>query len=94
MKNGGAHAPVDAIRPIVEQRPWRLAEFLLKQDARHVHRLGSDLIQATPGRGSLVVNAVAALKMALSYLCRKIHGEPLHRLSGSALQDRVAVYSR
>ena len=90
---GGTEAPMSVIRPIIERYPFRLVDLLLGQDPRDVRRLARAMFHATQGQGGLIVNAMAALDMAIWDLRGKIHEAPLHKLFGGAVQDRVMVYA-
>ena len=90
-----AKSPV--IRAIVEQAGLR--KLVLGEDPRDVRRIWRKMFrqwQAQMGRGDeggLGVNAMAAIDMALWDLKGKLCGEPLHRLMGGRLRDRVLTYA-
>ena len=94
---GVTQAPQPVIRAIVEQAGLR--DLVLGEDPRDVRRIWRKMLrdwQAQLGRGEeggLGVNAMAAIDMALWDLRGKLHGEPLHRLLGGKLRDRVLAYA-
>src|SRR5262245_43071789 len=87
------------IRPIVNDAPGALRTWLVGEDPCEVERLWRAMWTGWPGqygRGSeegLAVNAMAALDTALWDLAGKLRGEPLWRMLGGAVQDRVMAYA-
>lgn len=96
---GLTQSPAAVIGPIIEHGPGGLRNHLLGEDPRDVDRLWRAMWVgwgAQYGRGSeggLAVNAMAALDMALWDLAGKIRGEPVWRLLGGPVQERVMAYA-
>ena len=87
------------IAPIVEHGAGALRNQLLGQDPRDVRRLWRRMYEGWPGQwgrgseGGLAVNAMALLDVALWDLAGKLRGEPVWRLLGGLVQDRVMAYA-
>ena len=96
---GSTSAPPPVFAAIVEQGPDALKPMLLGRDPRQPLRLWREMFegwQARRGRGGeggMAVNAMAAIDMALWDLAGKAAGQPLHRMLGGAVMDRVEVYA-
>jgi L-alanine-DL-glutamate epimerase-like enolase superfamily enzyme len=87
------------IQPIVEHGAGALRNQLLGANPRDVRRLWRAMYDGWPGQwgrgaeGGLAVNAMALLDVALWDLAGKIRGEPVWRLLGGLVQDRVMAYA-
>lgn len=90
---GGCEAPTAAIRPILEDAPWRLANLVTGRDPRDVRRIWDDLVEAISAQGGLVVHAAAALDMALWDVAGKAFDVPLYKLFGGAIQSSITAYA-
>jgi L-alanine-DL-glutamate epimerase-like enolase superfamily enzyme len=90
---GGADAPSQILRPLIEQEPWNLARMICGRDPTdHLH-IADEMFRATLGQSGLIVYAQAALDMALWDLNAKLVGRPLHELFGAAVQNRIMPYA-
>jgi L-alanine-DL-glutamate epimerase-like enolase superfamily enzyme len=87
------------IRPIIEDGPGSLRTHLLGRDPLDVAGAWEAMWVNWPGQygraseGGLAVNAMAALDIALWDLAGKIRGEPVWKLLGGRVQDRVMAYA-
>ncbi len=87
------------IRPIIEHGPGALRTHLIGRDPLDVEGLWRQMWQGWPGQygrgaeGGLAANAMGALDIALWDLAGKLRGEPVWRLLGGRVQDRVMAYA-
>jgi L-alanine-DL-glutamate epimerase-like enolase superfamily enzyme len=89
---GESFASTPAIqRAIVALHEDAVAPAALGRDAGEISRLVHDIQSrlAFFGRGGLIMNAVAALDIALWDIAGRAAGQPLHRLLGGALQTEI-----
>ena len=87
------------IRPIIEDGPGALRTHLIGRDPLDVEGLWRAMWRGWPGQhgrgseGGLGANAMGALDIALWDLAGKLRNEPVWRLLGGRLQDRVMAYA-
>lgn len=87
------------VRPIVESGPGALRTHLLGRDPLDVEGLWRAMWVGWPGQygrgseGGLAANAMGALDIALWDLAGKLRGEPVWKLLGGRVQDRVMAYA-
>jgi D-galactarolactone cycloisomerase len=90
---GGADAPSHILRPLIERGPWNLARLVRGRDPLEHQQIADEMFRATLGQSGLIAHAQAALDMALWDLNAKLAGKPLHKLFGSAVQNRIMPYA-
>jgi L-alanine-DL-glutamate epimerase-like enolase superfamily enzyme len=87
------------IRPIIEDGPEALRTHLIGRDPLDVEGLWLAMWRGWPGQygrgseGGLAANAMGALDIALWDLAGKLRNEPVWRLLGGRVQDRVMAYA-
>ena len=92
---GATSAPTGVIAALVED----IKPLLIDEDPTHPNRLWRVMFeewQAQRGRGGeggIGVNAMAAIDMALWDLTGKALNQPVYRLLGSAIKNRIMVYA-
>jgi len=87
---GWTYPPSDLIAPIV--RPLR--DVLIGEDCSDVGRLWRKMSQEWRAQqGGLTVNAIGAVDMAIWDAFGKATAQPLHRLLGGAVHDRIMAYA-
>ena len=96
---GLTQSSVQVIRPIIEDGPGALRRHLIGEDPSDPAKLFRGMFVEWPGQfgraseGGLAVNAMAALDVALWDLAGKVRGEPLWRLLGGRVLERVMAYA-
>jgi L-alanine-DL-glutamate epimerase-like enolase superfamily enzyme len=87
------------IQPIIEHGPGALRTHLLGRDPLDIEGLWRAMWIGWPGQygrgseGGLAANAMGALDIALWDLAGKLRGEPVWKLLGGRVQDRVTAYA-
>ena len=96
---GITQSPACDIAPITEDGTGSLSSMLIGEDPQDVRRIWRKMFRgwsAQRGRGAeggLVVNAMAAIDMALWDLTGKIQGRPIHKLLGGPVQSQLMAYA-
>lgn len=87
------------IRPIIEDGPGALRTHLLGRDPLDIEGAWDAMWVGWPGQygrgseGGLAANAMAALDIALWDLAGKLRGEPVWKLLGGHVKERVMAYA-
>ena len=96
---GVTGSPSWIIGPIILDRQGGLSRFLVGRDPLETGRLWLRMFQdwqalrGRGGEGGMAVNAMAAIDMALWDLAGKALNQPLCKLLGGAVQNRVMAYA-
>ncbi len=97
---GATAAPPYVIAPLIEEGVMSMRSFLIGEDPSDTNRLWKLLFETWQarnfgrgGEGGLAVNAMSAIDIALWDIAGKVHGVPIFKLLGDAIQSKVMVYA-
>ena len=79
---------------VVAQAVEDMAEYLVGQDPLQIERHWQTLYRSSYSRSMpILVGALSGLEMAMWDIAGKVHGQPVWKLLGGSVRDRVRVYA-
>ncbi|MQG05758.1 MAG: mandelate racemase/muconate lactonizing enzyme family protein [SAR202 cluster bacterium] len=94
---GATASNIPVIAAIIEEGPASLKKMLLGSDPRDTTYLWDKMTRTTMhgryGDGGYLINAIAAVDMALWDIRGKSQNMPIHQLLGGAIQSEIMAYA-
>ena len=91
---GACVAGPTVIRPILDEGPGSLKQLLLGEDPLDSGRLWRKMFLQWGASGTLAINAMGAIDMALWDIAGKALGLPIYKLLGGAVQPQVMARTK